>query len=72
LRHLFFDNRPDRLARHAVKYKAESLFGQQRDNLARRAIDDYVQQNGRRRRIVVPQAVVGDLEMPDPLTRFGF
>ena len=64
-------DRPDRFARHAVEDVGEGLLARLRDGLDLAAVDGDVQQVAGGREVVVPQAVVHGLEVPDPLAGLG-
>ena len=63
-RHGALFDRPDRLARHAIEHEREALLGQLHDGVDRPAVDANRDEVGRRRVVVVPQAVMHDLEVP--------
>ena len=66
-RHRLLDNRPHRLAGHAIEHIGERLLRHLDDRLDRLAVDGDVDQNRRRRIVVVQQIVVHGLEVPDAL-----
>ena len=66
-RHRPLLDRPHRLAGDAIEHVDEGLLGDLRDRLDALAVDGDVDQVGRGRQVVVPQAVMDDLEVPDPL-----
>ena len=66
-----FLDRPDRLAREAVEHVGKAGLRYLRDGLDRPAVDDDIDQIGRRGDVVVPDAVMHGLEVPDSLPGFG-
>ena len=65
LRNRALFDRPYGVAGHAVEHERHVLLGQQGDRLDRPAVNRDVVQDGRSRRIVIPQAMMDDLKMPD-------
>ena len=61
--------RPDRLARPAVEDEGEAVLGHLRDRGKRGPVAFQVDQDGRRRHVVVPQVVAHELLVPDALAR---
>ena len=70
LRHCGLRHRPDRLACDPIEDVQEALFGRLRDQLARPAVDDGIDQQRRRGDVVIPDRMVNELEVP--LARAGF
>ena len=66
-RHGPLDDRPHRLAGVAVEDIHEALLRHLRDGLDGFAVHHDVHQVGRRRQVVIPQAVMHHLEVPDAL-----
>jgi hypothetical protein len=64
-------DRPDRLARRAIEHVREGLLRHDGDRLDRPAVHHEINEQRRRRRVVVPQPVMHELEVPDPLSRLG-
>ena len=67
LRHGPLLDRPYRLARRAVENVGEGLLARLGHRLDCPPVDGDVDQHGRRREVVVPDAVVDGLEVPHPL-----
>ncbi len=65
-RHGTFLDRPDRFAGLAIEHEREALFCDECDGPNRAAVHGEVAQDRRGGRVVVPEAVVDDLVMPDP------
>ena len=69
--HRPLDDRPDRLARHAVERVGHRLLGQLHHGLDLAAVDGDVHQDRRDVVVVVPQIVMHGLEVPDHLAGLG-
>ena len=67
LRHGPFFNRPDRCAGFAIQDEEERLLGWLGQRLDAAAVQRHVEQDGRAREVVVPQAVMDGLVVPLPL-----
>src|SRR5262249_19584427 len=63
---------PDRLAGDSVEDETESGLSDLRHGFDGLAIDLDIAQDRRSRQVVIPQAMMDRLVMPDPLTGFGF
>ena len=63
-----FNDRPDRLAGQTVEHIEERLLGRHGNGLDRLAVDIDVGQQRRRGHVIVPDRVMGDLEVPLQLT----
>ena len=70
LHRTLFD-RPHRLAGGAIEDVGEALLADLRERLDRAAVDLDVDESRRGGEVVVPDAVVDRLEVPDPLSRLG-
>ena len=66
LQHRRLRHRPDRLAGHAIEDVDPALLRRRGDDLARLAVDRDVEKVRRHRRVVVPDVVVHELEVPLP------
>ena len=62
-------DRPHRLAGHAIEDVEEALLGRLRDRLDRLSVHRDVREDRRARNVVVPDRVVDELEVPEPLAR---
>jgi hypothetical protein len=71
LRHRLFFDRPHGLTGYAIEHKRHRLFSQLRNCFNLFAVDHNVAEDGRGRRIVVPHAVMHDLEVPHSLSGLG-
>src|SRR5438552_16068172 len=63
-------DRPDRLSRHAIEHIRVALLGELHQRFDRLALDRHVHQGGSGGEIVVPDVVMRDLIVPDPLAGF--
>src|SRR5207245_9434734 len=66
-RYRWFLHRPHRLASDAIEHVDERLLGYLRHRLDRLSADRDVDQGWRRRGVVIPQAVMHELVVPDLL-----
>ena len=62
-------DRPDRLARHTVEREHEALFCYLCDRLDPLAVNRDIEEIRRCRQVVIPETVVHELVVPDPLAR---
>ncbi len=64
-------DRPDRFARHPIEHEREGLLRQLDHGLDWRTIHGDVGEDGSGRQVIVPQAMVNELVVPDTLTCFS-
>ena len=67
LRHLSFFDRPQRLARHAVEDVEETRLPSHRDGVHALAVAAHLDQLRRSGVVVIPEVVMDDLIVPEPL-----
>ena len=69
LRHGDLRDRPHRLAGLTIQHEQQALFGRLRQRFDGPAILDGVDENRRRRNVVIPQRMMRRLEVPTPFAR---